>query len=138
MKKPVRILFIVLCVVFIGVFLYSGYKIYDTVFAPGGYLYGWVESLAHGFGGDGMAQASVEVFSSRVVFFSLFVVAFIAWNLQRKLQESAEFEAAKESGQQTGLLENIKVLFRNRIAVKTVAFLASVGFRDGLFPASHL
>ena len=37
MKKPVRILFIVLCVVFIGVFLYSGYKIYDTVFAPGGY-----------------------------------------------------------------------------------------------------
>ena len=96
------------------------------LFAPGGYLYGWVESLAHGFGGDGMAQASVEVFSSRVVFFSLFVVAFIAWNLQRKLQESAEFEAAKESGQQTGLLENIKVLFRNRIAVKTVAFLAII------------
>jgi inositol transporter-like SP family MFS transporter len=96
------------------------------LFAPGGYLYGWVESLAHGFGGEGMAQASVEVFSSRVVFFSLFVVAFIAWNLQRKLQESAEFEAAKESGQQTGLLENIKVLFRNRIAVKTVAFLAII------------
>ena len=96
------------------------------LFAPGGYLYGWVESLAHGFCGDGMAQASVEVFSSRVVFFSLFVVAFIAWNLQRKLQESAEFEAAKESGQQTGLLENIKVLFRNRIAVKTVAFLAII------------
>ena len=96
------------------------------LFAPGGYLYGWVESLAHGFGGDGMAQASVEVFSSRVVFFSLFVVAFIAWNLQRKLQESAEFEAAKESGQQTGLLENIKVLFRNHIAVKTVAFLAII------------
>ena len=64
------------------------------LFAPGGYLYGWVESLAHGFGGDGMAQASVEVFSSRVVFFSL--------------------------------LENIKVLFRNRIAVKTVAFLAII------------
>ncbi|MBQ1403377.1 MAG: class B sortase [Oscillospiraceae bacterium] len=37
MKKPVRILFTILCVVFIAVFLFSGYKIYQTVFAPGGY-----------------------------------------------------------------------------------------------------
>ena len=38
MKKPVRILFIILCVFFIGVFIFSGCKIYQTVFAPGGYL----------------------------------------------------------------------------------------------------
>ena len=38
MKKPVRILFTVLCIIFIGVFFYSGYKIYETVFAPGGYV----------------------------------------------------------------------------------------------------
>ena len=38
MKKPVRILFIILCIFFIGVFIFSGCKIYKTVFAPGGYL----------------------------------------------------------------------------------------------------
>ncbi len=37
MKKPVRILFTILCIIFIGVFGYSAYKIYDTVLAPGGY-----------------------------------------------------------------------------------------------------
>ncbi len=37
MKKSTRILFTVLCLVFVGVFLFSGYKIYQTVFAPGGY-----------------------------------------------------------------------------------------------------
>lgn len=37
MKKSVRVLFSLLCVVFVGVFAFSGYKIYETVFAPGGY-----------------------------------------------------------------------------------------------------
>ena len=37
MKKSVRVLFTVLCIVFVGVFAFSGYKIYETVFAPGGY-----------------------------------------------------------------------------------------------------
>ncbi len=95
-------------------------------FAPGGYLFGWVESLAAAIGGDGMAVDAVNVFSSRVVFFSLFIVAFIAWNLQRGLQESAEFEATKASGKQASLMDNIKVLFQNSIAVKTVAFLAII------------
>ncbi len=95
-------------------------------FAPGGYLFGWVESLAAAVGGSGLAVDAVNVFSSRVVFFSLFVVAFIAWNLQRGLQESAEFEATKASGKQASLVDNIKVLFQNSIAVKTVAFLATI------------
>ena len=72
----------------------------------------------------------MNVFSSRFVFFTLFVVAFIAWNLQRQLQESAEFEAQKaaekQSGKKTGLIDNIKLLFSNKIAVKTVAFLAGI------------
>lgn len=38
MKTSTRILFTILCIVFIGVFLFSGYKIYKTVLAPGGYL----------------------------------------------------------------------------------------------------
>lgn len=93
-------------------------------FAPGGYLFGWVENLAAVIGGSDMSTEAVNVFSSRLVFFSLFVVAFIAWNLQRQLQESAEFEANK--AQKTGLLDNIGVLFSNRIAVKTVAYLAII------------
>ena len=97
------------------------------LFAPGGYLFSWVEGLAQTVGGSDLSQVSVEVFSSRVVFFSLFVVAFIAWNLQRGLQESAEFTKNQEAGsKKAGLMDNIKVLFQNSIAVKTVCFLATI------------
>ena len=94
------------------------------LFAPGGYLFDWVVAIATAIGGDGMTEQQVNVFSSRIVFCSLFVVAFIAWNLQRQLQESAEFEANK--AKQAGLIDNIKVLFSNSIAVKTVCFLATI------------
>ena len=95
------------------------------LFAPGGYLFSWVEALAAAIGGDGLSQVATEVFSSRVVFFSLFVVAFIAWNLQRGLQESAEFTKG-DGSQKSGVMDNIKVLFSNSIAVKTVCFLATI------------
>jgi len=96
-------------------------------FAPGGYLFGWVESLAAAFVGADAPRTVVEVFSSRLVFLSLFIVAFIAWNLQRRLQESAEFTAQKDAGEKKpGLMENIQLLFTNRIAVKTVCFLAGI------------
>ena len=96
------------------------------LFAPGGYLFGWVESLAHSIGGSGLSEQATNVFSSRVVFFSLFVVAFIAWNLQRGLQESSEFTAQNADSQKAGLMDNIKVLFSNKIAVRTVIFLATI------------
>ena len=54
---------------------------FGMLLAPGGVLYAPVESLAHAILGADAAQAAAEVFSSRVVFFTLFVVAFIAWNL---------------------------------------------------------
>lgn len=95
-------------------------------FAPGGYLFGFVESVAHLFGGADMSEQAVNAFSSRIVFFSLFVVAFIAWNLQRQLQESAEFTAQKADEKKSGLMDNIKVLFQNKVAVKTVCFLAGI------------
>lgn len=95
-------------------------------FAPGGYLFGWVELVAHAVGGDSLTTDAINVFSSRIVFLSLFIVAFIAWNLQRRLQESAEFEASKATRQESGLLDNIKVLFQNKVAVKTVCFLATI------------
>ncbi|MBO4565047.1 MAG: MFS transporter [Bacteroidaceae bacterium] len=99
-------------------------------FAPGGYLFGWVESIGHAIGGADLSGDALNVFSSRVVFFSLFVVAFVAWNLQRKLDESSEWKesqkAAKAKGEDTGLLHAFKVLFSNRIAIKTVCFLATI------------
>ena len=96
------------------------------LFAPGGYLFGWVESLAQAVGGSGLSEQATNVFSSRVVFFSLFVVAFIAWNLQRGLQESSEFTAQNAEDKKAGLMDNIKVLFSNKIAVRTVCFLATI------------
>jgi len=99
-------------------------------FAPGGKLFGWVEAIAHAIGGASLSGDALNVFSSRVVFFSLFVVAFIAWNLQRKLEESKEWtasrEAAKAKGENTGLLHAFKVLFSNKKAVKTVCFLVTI------------
>lgn len=100
------------------------------LFAPGGYLFDWVTSLGHAIGGENLSEQAVNVFSSRIVFFSLFVVAFIAWNLQRGLEESAEWKTSKENekakGEDNGLIHSFKVLFSNKVAVKTVAFLATI------------
>ena len=100
--------------------------LFGMLFAPGGFLFGWVESLAHAIGGGNLSLEATNVFSSRVVFCTLFIVAFIAWNLQRKLEESAEFTAQKNNQNKQGLIDNIKVLFTNNIAVKTVCFLAAI------------
>jgi len=99
--------------------------LFGMLFAPGGYLYAPVESLAYAVLGDDAAKGAVEVFSSRVVFFTLFVVAFFAWTLQRQLDESQEFEK-KTKAEKRGIVENIKLLFTNRIAVRTVVFLAVI------------
>ena len=100
------------------------------LFAPGGSLYAPVEGLAHAIIGADADKAAVEVFSSRVVFLTLLVVAFIAWTLQRQLEESAEFkatrEAARANGEKSGLIQSFAVLFTNKVAVRGVAFLASI------------
>lgn len=98
--------------------------LFGMLFAPGGYLYGFVESVAHAVIGADAAETAVQVFSSRVVFCTLFVVAFIAWTLQRQLEESKEFTASKEK--KSGIVDNIKLLFTNQIAVKTAAYLAVI------------
>ncbi len=100
------------------------------LFAPGGYLFSWIESLSALVQGSDAGESAVNVFSSRVVFASLFVVAFIAWNLQRGLEESKEWSAnkaaAKARGEQTGIIHSFRVLFSNRIAVRTACFLAAI------------
>jgi inositol transporter-like SP family MFS transporter len=59
-----------------------------------GLLFPFVGSVAAMFGVDG--GASLNVFSSRLVFASLFVVALIAWLLQRRLEESKEWKKLAE------------------------------------------
>lgn len=102
---------------------------FGMLFAPGGYLYDFVEALALMFVTPSVADdPAIQVFSSRVVFFSLFVIAFIAWLLQRQLEESAEFVTQKkeQKEEKTGMLHAFAVLFSNRTAVKTVCFLAAI------------
>ena len=99
-------------------------------FAPGGYLFSWVENIGHAIEGETLSGDALHVYSSRLVFFSLFVVAFIAWNLQRKLEESKEWtdsnQAAKAKGEETGLLHAFKLLFNNSKIIKTVCYLATI------------
>ena len=99
-------------------------------FAPGGYLFSWVENIGHAIGGETLSGDALHVYSSRLVFFSLFVVAFIAWNLQRKLEESKEWtdsnQAAKAKGEEIGLLHAFKFLFTNSKIIKTVFYLATI------------
>ena len=99
--------------------------LFGMLFAPGGYLYDIVKGVAHQFVGADATAASVEVFSSRVVFLTLFVVAFIAWLLQRGLDESAEFEKNKGKDE-SSIAQNIKLLFTNKTAVRTVIYLATI------------
>ena len=101
-------------------------------FAPDGYLYGWVQRVAYAIGGQGLTTAAVEVFSSRIVFLSLLIVAFIAWTMQRKLDESSEWEGSRASAAPTAdagrtpKRNAIALLFTNRTALKSVAFLATI------------
>ncbi len=104
-----------------------------TVLAPptggaaSGVAYPLVEWVGSFFG---VAGAALHVFSSRIVFFSLFVVAFIAWQLQRRLDESAEWQAAKaeeEKAPKAGsVFASFGKLFTNRTNIYTMLFLAGM------------
>ena len=90
-----------------------------------GLLFPMVAGIAGMFGIEG--GAALNVFSSRIVFASLFVVALIAWLLQRRLDESREWQAARESEtQQQGAFSSFGSLFTNRINVRAILFLAGM------------
>lgn len=107
--------------------------ILGTLLAPavgdssGGLLYGLTEMVAGWFGVEG---AAMHVFSSRIVFASLFIVAFIAWNLQRKLDESAEWKAAKAEADKAptagSVFSSFGKLFTNKTNIYTMLFLAGM------------
>ena len=94
----------------------------------GGLLFGAVESVAQLISGGTAAGAALNVFSSRIVFASLFVVALVAWLLQRQLDESAEWKAAQENKEEKGesVFASFGRLFTNAVNVRTMIFLAGM------------
>ena len=87
-----------------------------------------VEELAAMFGVTG-SGVELNVFSSRIVFASLFLVALVAWLLQRQLDESAEWKAAQEREQEkpaVGSAFSFASLLTNRVNIVTIAFLAGM------------
>lgn len=101
----------------------------------GGVLFPFVETVANAITGGSAQGAALNVFSSRIVFASLFIVAFIAWQLQRRLDESAEWKAAKEAEKNSEKAAGVKnknvfssfgALFSNKTCVHSMLFLAGM------------
>ncbi len=106
--------------------------ILGMLFAPEGIAYGFTEKIGTWISGGADTGAALEVWSSRIVFFSLFVVALIAWLLQRRLDESQEWAAAKASASaeekkvKKGVFSSFGSLFTNKVNVRTICFLAGI------------
>ena len=101
----------------------SGAESAGVLFAP------VVESLAGMLTGGTAEGTALNVFSSRIVFASLFIVAFIAWLLQRRLDESEEWKAEKAKQgdkQQGGVFSSFGSLFTNKVNIRTILFLAGI------------
>ncbi len=73
----------------------------------------------------GAALAPLGLLGNRIIFGTLFVVAFIAWILQRQLNESKAWEESKL--QQVQKQEHpYKALFTNIINIKTILYLIGI------------
>ncbi len=95
--------------------------------ASAGVLFGFVQKVAALFIGNNASVEAVNVFSSRLIFGSLFLVAFIAWSLQRRLHESKDWEEAKQSEEkQPGIFSSFGKLFTNKVNILTMLFLAGI------------
>ena len=97
--------------------------------ASAGVLFDYVQKIATLFIGNDASVEAINVFSSRIIFGSLLVVAFIAWTLQRKLNESKDWEEAKRSQsneKQPGVFASFGTLFTNKVNIRTMLFLAGI------------
>ncbi|EAC3507385.1 MFS transporter [Listeria monocytogenes] len=76
----------------------------------------------------GIIESPLGLLGNRLLFLSLLIVAFVAWQLQRKLEESKDWEAEqvkmKESGNR--LEHPFKTAFSSMVNVKSVLFLVGV------------
>jgi inositol transporter-like SP family MFS transporter len=97
--------------------------------ASAGVLFGYVQKLAAFVIGNDASLETVNVFSSRMIFGSLFIVAFIAWTLQRKLNESKDWEEAQQmqsNEKQPSIFASFGSLFTNKVNIRTMLFLAGI------------
>jgi len=97
--------------------------------ASAGVLFDYVQKIATLFIGNDASVDATNVFSSRIIFGSLLLVAFIAWTLQRKLNESKDWEEAKQSQsneKQPGVFASFGTLFTNKVNIRTMLFLAGI------------
>lgn len=99
--------------------------------ASSGVLFGYVQKMAAFVIGNDASVEEVNVFSSRLIFGSLFIVAFIAWNLQRKLNESEDWKEAKQKQKQSkekqpSVFASFGTLFTNKVNIRTMLFLAGI------------
>lgn len=97
--------------------------------ASAGVLFGFVQKCATFFLGNEASIEAVNVFSSRIIFGSLFIVAFIAWILQRKLNESKDWEdaqLAQGKEKQPSVFASFGLLFNNKVNIRTMLFLAGI------------
>ncbi|MFI1745629.1 MFS transporter [Thalassobellus sediminis] len=99
--------------------------------ASDGVLFGYVQKVAELFIGSDASVEAVNVFSSRIIFGSLFIVAFFAWNLQRKLNESKDWEEAKQKQmeskeKQPSVFASFGSLFTKKVNIRTMLFLAGI------------
>ncbi|MDR2936762.1 MAG: MFS transporter [Rikenellaceae bacterium] len=98
--------------------------------ASAGVLFGFVRKVAALFLDADAGIARINVFSSRIIFASLFVVAFVAWLLQRRLNESKDWEDAKKAEskkeKQPGIFSSFGSLFTNKVNVRAILFLALI------------
>ncbi|MCL1938273.1 MAG: MFS transporter, partial [Candidatus Azobacteroides sp.] len=70
--------------------------------------------------------ANLNLFGNRLIFFTLFIVALIAWLLQRQLSESAEWIELKAQKTANKAAHTYKELFTNIVNVKAIAFLVGI------------
>ncbi len=97
--------------------------------ASAGVLFEYVQKIAAFFIGNDAGIDAINVFSSRIIFGSLFVVAFIAWTLQRKLNESKDWEEAQKmqtKEKQPSVFASFGTLFTNKVNILTMLFLAGI------------
>jgi hypothetical protein len=76
--------------------------------------------------GDGSGNSSLNLFGNRLIFFTLFLVAFVAWLLQRRLHESAEWVEQKTLDTAKQQRSSYRELLSNVINLKAVVFLVSM------------
>lgn len=75
----------------------------------------------------GVVLSPLGLLGNRILFGILFVIAFIAWNLQRKLHESEEWEEQKAKEKLTAEKPHpYKDLFSSKVSVKSLLFLIGV------------